>query len=225
MDFSLAAMKLFCIQLKDARQISVSPPSLVLHGIRFQRAWCQGVLISSPNEDLLLDDGSGVVELSIQAESKPQKLKSGELSEALRSRLRFPLFLLIPSLDPYFSYYFVQGCTSWLSGSTSPAILLRSRFNGIFIIYMGRDLVKILLMLYPSKQRVGSELMANGAKMLKQTDSRALIYLSSYILGESAPDPLIKNNIRLQHRAVAGEIAQRADRRRCPLPRSWTLLA
>ncbi|KAK8942647.1 hypothetical protein KSP39_PZI009250 [Platanthera zijinensis] len=78
MDFSLAAMKLFCVQLKDARQISVSPPSLVLHGIRFQRAWCQGVLISSPNEELLLlDDGSGVVELSVQAESKPQKLKSG----------------------------------------------------------------------------------------------------------------------------------------------------
>ncbi|PKU66631.1 uncharacterized protein LOC110097763 [Dendrobium catenatum] len=78
MDYSLAALKLFCCQLKDARQISSSPPSMTLHGIRFQRAWCQGVVVSGPDEGIfLLDDGSGVVELSLQAEFMTLGWKSG----------------------------------------------------------------------------------------------------------------------------------------------------
>ncbi|XP_020576737.1 uncharacterized protein LOC110022240 [Phalaenopsis equestris] len=78
MDYSLAALKLFCCQLKDARQISSHPPSLTLNGIRFQRAWCQGVVVAGPDEGpFLIDDGSGVVELSLRSELKTQEWKSG----------------------------------------------------------------------------------------------------------------------------------------------------
>lgn len=114
MDYSLAALKLFCCQLKDARQISSDPPSMTLHGIRFQRAWCQvyfktlsifihivsisprfdlqGVVVSRPNEGhFLLDDGSGVVELSLNGECKTQDWKSGEPTRTPLISVRFLL--------------------------------------------------------------------------------------------------------------------------------------
>ncbi|KAG0500727.1 hypothetical protein HPP92_000799 [Vanilla planifolia] len=81
MDYNLAALKLFCGQLKNALHVSSSPPALPalsIHGIRFQRVWLQGVLVSGVDEGrFLLDDGSGVIELSLQARLKPQDWKSG----------------------------------------------------------------------------------------------------------------------------------------------------
>ncbi|XP_059430860.1 uncharacterized protein LOC132164373 [Corylus avellana] len=72
MDYSLAALKLLCAQLKDATE-TTSQNAMTLGGILFQRAWLQGVLISAPdkNDDieapLLLDDGTGVVKLSLSS--------------------------------------------------------------------------------------------------------------------------------------------------------------
>ncbi|KAK2643509.1 hypothetical protein Ddye_025272 [Dipteronia dyeriana] len=69
MDYSLAAVKVVCAQLKHARQ-TLSQNAVTLGGILFQRAWLQGVLISSPDDDgkLLLDDGTGVIQLSLGGE-------------------------------------------------------------------------------------------------------------------------------------------------------------
>ncbi|KAI3702659.1 hypothetical protein L6452_28407 [Arctium lappa] len=70
MDFSLAALKLLCIQLKAARQTTDSSQSSLSVGpILFQRAWLQGVIISLPSATVgdgrfLVDDGTGVVELT-----------------------------------------------------------------------------------------------------------------------------------------------------------------
>ncbi|KAK1426250.1 hypothetical protein QVD17_14920 [Tagetes erecta] len=69
MDYSLAALKLLCIQLNAARPTHGSSQSSISYGpILFQRAWLQGVIISLPstaddNERFLVDDGTGVVEL------------------------------------------------------------------------------------------------------------------------------------------------------------------
>ncbi|KAL5763882.1 hypothetical protein ACOSQ2_016476 [Xanthoceras sorbifolium] len=69
MDYSLAAVKVVCAQLKDARN-TLSQNAVTLGGILFQRAWLQGVLISSPDDDgkLLLDDGTGVIQLCLSGE-------------------------------------------------------------------------------------------------------------------------------------------------------------
>lgn len=40
MDYSLAALKVLCVQLKDARQ-TPSQNAMTLGGILFQRAWLQ----------------------------------------------------------------------------------------------------------------------------------------------------------------------------------------
>ncbi|XP_038894076.1 uncharacterized protein LOC120082820 [Benincasa hispida] len=66
MDYSLAALKLLCRQLKDARQ-SPTNNAATLGGILFQRAWLQGNLVSVDKENakLILDDGTGTVELSL----------------------------------------------------------------------------------------------------------------------------------------------------------------
>ncbi|KAF3333027.1 hypothetical protein FCM35_KLT02604 [Carex littledalei] len=62
MDYELAALKLFSSHLRDAKQ---EPHTLSLFGIRFQRAWLQGVLISGSEKGrFLLDDGTDVVELT-----------------------------------------------------------------------------------------------------------------------------------------------------------------
>ncbi|TYK00710.1 recQ-mediated genome instability protein 2 [Cucumis melo var. makuwa] len=66
MDYSLAALKLLCRQLKDARG-TPSHATATLSGILFQRAWLQGILVSVDKENgkLILDDGTGTVELSL----------------------------------------------------------------------------------------------------------------------------------------------------------------
>lgn len=83
MDYSLAALKLMCSQLKQAKQ-TTSQASFTYAGILFQRAWVQGLLVSAsgPDDDddndydnnndnrsrFLLDDGTGVVKLFLSQE-------------------------------------------------------------------------------------------------------------------------------------------------------------
>ncbi|XP_065865493.1 uncharacterized protein [Euphorbia lathyris] len=65
MDYSLAALKVLCVQLKDVRQ-TPSQNALNLGGILFQRAWIQGIIVSNNGDgDLILDDGTGVIHLSL----------------------------------------------------------------------------------------------------------------------------------------------------------------
>ncbi|KAF6134325.1 hypothetical protein GIB67_005717 [Kingdonia uniflora] len=66
MDYNLAALKLFCGQLKDARETS-SPSAMTFRGILFQRAWLQGVLVSCGNNagHFVLDDGTGVIDIFV----------------------------------------------------------------------------------------------------------------------------------------------------------------
>ncbi|XP_020264702.1 uncharacterized protein LOC109840452 [Asparagus officinalis] len=78
MDYKLAALKVTCRQLRDARKTNSTPPSMSLFGILFQRAWIQGVLVSGSEEGrFLIDDGSDVVELSLANESSPHNWKKG----------------------------------------------------------------------------------------------------------------------------------------------------
>ncbi|XP_022152886.1 uncharacterized protein LOC111020510 isoform X2 [Momordica charantia] len=66
MDYSLAALKVLCAQLTGARP-TPSQHAATLGGILFQRAWLQGILVSvdKHNARLVLDDGTGTVELSL----------------------------------------------------------------------------------------------------------------------------------------------------------------
>ncbi|CAI9105509.1 OLC1v1004440C1 [Oldenlandia corymbosa var. corymbosa] len=74
MDYSLAALKLLCMQLKSARHIpSSSPSNFILGDILFQRAWVQGIVVSIPtpsseNGRFLLDDGTGIIEILLTGE-------------------------------------------------------------------------------------------------------------------------------------------------------------
>nr|XP_043611033.1 uncharacterized protein LOC122582671 [Erigeron canadensis]XP_043611034.1 uncharacterized protein LOC122582671 [Erigeron canadensis] len=84
MDYSLAALKLLCIQLKAARASQDSSPSSIsLGSILFQRAWIQGVIISLPSSSaagdgrFLIDDGTGVIELLPLANFVAQDWKLG----------------------------------------------------------------------------------------------------------------------------------------------------
>ncbi|KAG9444651.1 hypothetical protein H6P81_015991 [Aristolochia fimbriata] len=79
MDYSLAALKLLCLQLRSAHETpSSSPRSLTLNGIVFQRAWLQGVLVSASDKNrFLLDDGSDVVELSLSNDFKLREWEVG----------------------------------------------------------------------------------------------------------------------------------------------------
>ncbi|XP_057752545.1 uncharacterized protein LOC130970470 isoform X2 [Arachis stenosperma] len=64
MDYSVAALKVVCSQLQHAREVqNHSQSSYTLGGILFQRVWLQGVLVS--DTPLVLDDGTGVIELSV----------------------------------------------------------------------------------------------------------------------------------------------------------------
>lgn len=104
MDYSLAALKVLSAQLKDARE-APSQNALTLGGILFQRAWlqvlffispllvpffffyfpvispsAQGVLLSAAGGDdsrLLLDDGTGIVELGLAGEFRLRQWNSG----------------------------------------------------------------------------------------------------------------------------------------------------
>ncbi|XP_057955740.1 uncharacterized protein LOC131149368 isoform X1 [Malania oleifera] len=77
MDYSLAALKLLCGQLKNARQ-TPSQNAMNLGGILFQRAWLQGVLVSASDDGrLLLDDGTGVICLALSGDFRLREWKIG----------------------------------------------------------------------------------------------------------------------------------------------------
>ncbi|KAL9391130.1 hypothetical protein Peur_015050 [Populus x canadensis] len=77
MDYSLAALKLLCVQLKDASE-TPSQNALTLGGILFQRAWLQGILASNDGDSrLLLDDGTGVIELCVSPDFRLRHWDSG----------------------------------------------------------------------------------------------------------------------------------------------------
>ncbi|OIT36009.1 PREDICTED: uncharacterized protein LOC109242615 isoform X2 [Nicotiana attenuata] len=83
MDYSLAALKLLCSQLKDAKETTTqkSNTAFTLEGILFQRAWLQGILVSTRNADpsgrFLLDDGTGVIELLLSGDFLNLSLEVG----------------------------------------------------------------------------------------------------------------------------------------------------
>ncbi|VFQ82773.1 unnamed protein product [Cuscuta campestris] len=76
MDYNLAALKLLCSHLNTATETktSHSQTAFSLCGILFQRAWIQGVLVSTPSTSdddagrFLLDDGTGVIQLVLSSE-------------------------------------------------------------------------------------------------------------------------------------------------------------
>ncbi|OAY51486.1 uncharacterized protein LOC110613275 [Manihot esculenta] len=77
MDYGLAALKLFCVQLKDARE-TPSQNALTLGGILFQRAWLQGILVSNDGDGrLLLDDGTGVIQISLSGDFRVRRWDTG----------------------------------------------------------------------------------------------------------------------------------------------------
>ncbi|KAK7257649.1 hypothetical protein RIF29_31775 [Crotalaria pallida] len=81
MDYSLAALKLLCSQLKYVREAAASQNSFTLGGILFQRAWLQGVLVSASDDaqggPLLLDDGTGLIELSLSGDFRLRHWRAG----------------------------------------------------------------------------------------------------------------------------------------------------
>ncbi|KAI5599947.1 hypothetical protein POPTR_002G256001v4 [Populus trichocarpa] len=77
MDYSLAALKLLRVQLKDTSE-TPSQNALTLGGILFQRAWLQGILVSNDGDGrLLLDDGTGVIELCLSGDFRLRHWDSG----------------------------------------------------------------------------------------------------------------------------------------------------
>ncbi|KAL2507016.1 hypothetical protein Fot_30663 [Forsythia ovata] len=81
MDYSLGALKLLCIQLKRARK-TPSQNAFTLGGILFQRAWLQGVLVSTPSSSdsgggFLLDDGTDVIELILSGDFRSRNWETG----------------------------------------------------------------------------------------------------------------------------------------------------
>ncbi|KAK7404814.1 hypothetical protein VNO78_05786 [Psophocarpus tetragonolobus] len=81
MDYSLAALKVVCSELKLAREVpSQTQTSFTLGGLLFQRAWLQGVLVSASDNQthpLLLDDGTGLIHLSLTADFRHRLWKPG----------------------------------------------------------------------------------------------------------------------------------------------------
>ncbi|GMY15904.1 recq-mediated genome instability protein 2 [Fagus crenata] len=75
MDYGLAALKLVCAQLRDAKE-TPSQNALTLSGILFQRAWLQGVLVSA-SDVFLLDDGTDVIHLSLSGDFRLHPWKTG----------------------------------------------------------------------------------------------------------------------------------------------------
>ncbi|KAJ3674662.1 hypothetical protein LUZ60_005278 [Juncus effusus] len=75
LDYDLPAMKLFVSELREAEQ---NPNYWSLFGVRFQRAWLQGVLVAvTEGGRLVLDDGSDVVELQLSDNFKTEEWKPG----------------------------------------------------------------------------------------------------------------------------------------------------
>ncbi|CAM0875429.1 unnamed protein product [Alopecurus aequalis] len=85
MDYTLAALKLFGSQLSGSTTAPSSEGSSaaqMLFGIRFQRAWIQGVIVKADyslgDGTLFLDDGSCVTELMLQPhDAKGQPWRPG----------------------------------------------------------------------------------------------------------------------------------------------------
>ncbi|XBJ07121.1 hypothetical protein VPH35_012688 [Triticum aestivum] len=83
MDCSLAALKLLASQLASSTSSEGSSPAQMLLGIRFQRAWIQGVVVGADysigDGRLFVDDGScGVTELMLRPEdAKGQPWRPG----------------------------------------------------------------------------------------------------------------------------------------------------
>ncbi|KAJ4915116.1 Uncharacterized protein Rs2_00666 [Raphanus sativus] len=79
MDYSLAAVKMLLSQLRDAKP-TPSQNATALGGVLFQRAWLQGVLVSDPVTSggrMVLDDGTGLVELGLSSDFALRQWKSG----------------------------------------------------------------------------------------------------------------------------------------------------
>ncbi|EOA37194.1 hypothetical protein CARUB_v10010612mg [Capsella rubella] len=79
MDYSLAAVKMLCSQLRDAKP-TPSQNATALGGVLFQRAWLQGVLVSisgGGEDSMILDDGTGLVELGLSSDFSLRQWKSG----------------------------------------------------------------------------------------------------------------------------------------------------
>ncbi|KAL1201883.1 hypothetical protein V5N11_014843 [Cardamine amara subsp. amara] len=82
MDYSLAAVKMLCSQLRHAKP-TPSQNATALGGVLFQRAWFQGVLVSNPvisgggDKRVVLDDGTGLVELCLSSDFAIRQWKSG----------------------------------------------------------------------------------------------------------------------------------------------------
>ncbi|KAF8116197.1 hypothetical protein N665_0020s0052 [Sinapis alba] len=74
MDYSLAAVKMLISQLRDAKP-TPSQNATALGGVLFQRAWLQGVLVSG--DRMVLDDGTGLVELGLSTDFALRQWKSG----------------------------------------------------------------------------------------------------------------------------------------------------
>lgn len=101
MDYSLAALKLLCSQLKHARE-TPSQSALTLGGILFQRAWLQGILVYvSPDGDrLLLDDATGVAELHLSADFRLRPWNNGNSNALLHLHFAvIPTFYLSLSIE------------------------------------------------------------------------------------------------------------------------------
>ncbi|CAL9214173.1 unnamed protein product [Arabidopsis halleri] len=79
MDYSLAAVKMLCSQLRDAKP-TPSQNATALGGVLFQRAWLQGVLVpisGGGDNHMILDDGTGLVELGLSSDFAIRQWKSG----------------------------------------------------------------------------------------------------------------------------------------------------
>ncbi|AEE28284.1 putative recQ-mediated genome instability protein [Arabidopsis thaliana] len=80
MDYSLAAVKMLCSQLRDAKP-TPSQNAASLGGVLFQRAWLQGVLVpfsgGGGDNCLVLDDGTGLLELGLTNDFALRQWKSG----------------------------------------------------------------------------------------------------------------------------------------------------
>ena len=81
MDYSLAALKVMCGQLRKAKE-TASQNAFTLGGVLFQRAWLQGVLVSVSDDAqgrFVLDDGTGVIHLSLSGDFLHRNWKIGAL--------------------------------------------------------------------------------------------------------------------------------------------------
>ncbi|KAH9551723.1 hypothetical protein CY35_09G028000 [Sphagnum magellanicum] len=79
MDYSLGAVKVLIAQLQAAQEVPrTGGVTMSLGSLLFQRAWLQGIIVESPDqESLWLDDGSGVLKLVFVKDLKMPSWKPG----------------------------------------------------------------------------------------------------------------------------------------------------